>query len=106
MIDDDPPAATDTTAELERLRREVEGLQAAIASRGPIEQAKGIVMAHLGCDDDAAFRALVRVSQHRNQKVHDIARDVTDLAARADLGGLADWLHAHIGPRAGRGRRP
>lgn len=100
MLDDDAPAQTDSpAAELDRLRRELEGLQIALATRGPIEQAKGIVMAHLGCDDEEAFRHLVRVSQHRNEKVHDIALSVTELAARAQLDDLRGWLDTHVGPR-------
>ena len=45
-------------------------------SRSEIEQAKGIIMAAMGCDADAAFDTLVRQSQHENRKLRDIAAEI------------------------------
>lgn len=58
------------------LRKEVEGLRAAMASRATIEQAKGIVMGSVGCDADHAFQLLVQQSQHENRKLRDVAAEL------------------------------
>jgi AmiR/NasT family two-component response regulator len=55
-------------------------LQAAMASRAVIEQAKGIIMGEQRCTPDAAFRILSKVSQDSNRKVRDVA---AALVARA-----------------------
>lgn len=49
-------------------------LHEAMASRAPIEQAKGILMAAHGLDADAAFNLLRTHSQNTNTKLHDLAR--------------------------------
>ena len=48
-------------------------LREALESRAVIDQAKGIVMARLGCDPDEAFAALVRQSQDSNTKLRLVA---------------------------------
>jgi GAF domain-containing protein len=48
-------------------------LREALASRAPIEQAKGILMAVHGIDDGAAFERLRTESQHRNVRLHEVA---------------------------------
>ena len=48
-------------------------LREAMASRAPIEQAKGILMAVHGIDDDAAFERLRTESQHSNTRLHEVA---------------------------------
>jgi GAF domain-containing protein len=50
-----------------------EHMQAAMANRATIEQAKGIIMAQNRCDADEAFNILRRASQGRNVKVRDLA---------------------------------
>jgi GAF domain-containing protein len=64
-----------------RVSRLAEQLQEALESRAVIERAKGVLMAREGCDADAAFALLRRVSQDRNTKLRDIARVVVDGAA-------------------------
>ena len=54
--------------------REVGQLQEAMASRAPIEQAKGILMALHTCDADAAFTLLRTESQNTNTKLHTVAQ--------------------------------
>lgn len=51
-------------------------LERAMTSRAAIEQAKGVIMAHTGCDADQAFSELVRISQHSNRKVVLVAQDI------------------------------
>ncbi len=72
-------APTDTR--LHALREENDQLREAIAARGVIEQAKGIVMAEARCDPEAAFRLLVDRSRGERRKVRDIAQEVVSAAA-------------------------
>lgn len=51
-------------------------LERAMATRAVIEQAKGILMAGLGVDAEAAFSELVRRSQQANRKLHRVAADL------------------------------
>jgi AmiR/NasT family two-component response regulator len=57
---------------------ELAGLRIAMHTRAGIEQAKGALMALHGCDADAAFAMLVRESQHRHVRLHQVAEDVLD----------------------------
>jgi hypothetical protein len=56
----------------------VEQLQAAIASRDLIGQAKGILMAELDVDAETAFQVLRERSQRSNQKLRDVAGQLVD----------------------------
>lgn len=58
-------------------------MQAAMESRAVIEQAKGIIMARVGCDADAAFQLLVQQSQHENRKLREIAVELVAVASKA-----------------------
>jgi GAF domain-containing protein len=53
-------------------------LRSALINRDVIGQAKGIIMERYNISGDAAFSTLTRISQDRNMKLHDIARQVTD----------------------------
>lgn len=55
---------------------ELAGLRTAMATRGVIEQAKGMVMLTLKIDADAAFEVLVKRSQATNTKLVDVAREI------------------------------
>jgi GAF domain-containing protein len=60
-----------------------EHMQAAMANRAAIEQAKGIIMAQNRCDAEQAFNILRRASQGRNVKVRDLAQElVASMPAR------------------------
>jgi ANTAR domain len=69
-----------------------------VQHRRVIEQAKGIVMAHLGCDGPGAFSALVRISQQANVKLRDfsialvqrVGNAPAEQPERAILGDRAD----------------
>ncbi len=56
---------------------QVANMDAAIATRDLIGQAKGIIMASLGCSPDHAFELLVKQSQAENRKLIDIAAGIT-----------------------------
>lgn len=54
------------------------GLQAALASRDVIGQAKGVIMTREQITDEAAFERLRDASQRLNRKLRDIAADVAE----------------------------
>jgi GAF domain-containing protein len=72
---------------LGRARRE-EDLNSALASRKTIGQAIGIVMERYQLDEERAFQYLVRVSQHSNIKLRDVAQEI--VAQGNDRRQLAD----------------
>ena len=63
-----------------------ENLEVAMHSRAVIEQAKGMIMAALGCDEDRAFEILIEQSQHENLKLRDVAKRVVDDARKRSSG--------------------
>ncbi len=65
------------------LEQELDQLRQALASRAPIEQAKGILMYCYGLDADQAFAVLVRWSQTVNVKLRDVATAVVDVVCDA-----------------------
>jgi response regulator NasT len=58
-------------------------MDAAVATRDLIGQAKGIIMASLGCSPDHAFALLVKQSQAENSKIVDIAAGITAQVQRS-----------------------
>ena len=71
-----------SAAEALSLTDEIESLKAGMATRSEIGQAQGIIMERFQLDAHAAFATLVRLSQHTNRKLIDIARE---LAQTGDL---------------------
>jgi GAF domain-containing protein len=59
-------------------RAMTERLGEAMKSRAVIEQAKGMLMAAQGCDEDTAFELLVKASQRENVKLRDVARRIVE----------------------------
>jgi AmiR/NasT family two-component response regulator len=59
-------------------RQLAENLEAAMASRAVIEQAKGVLMVQQGVDADAAFDLLRIVSQRENVKLREVAQRLVD----------------------------
>lgn len=57
-----------------------EHLQAALASRGIIERAKGIIMGREGVEAATAFETLRQASMKRNEKLRDVARRIVEHA--------------------------
>lgn len=71
-------------AEVERLQEEVSDLRRALASRGVIDQARGLVMAWARCDSEQAWHILVQVSQHSNVKLRIVAHHLVGTAATGE----------------------
>jgi AmiR/NasT family two-component response regulator len=62
-------------------------LAARLDSQPIIEQAKGILIAQLGCTPDEAFGILRAASQRTNVRVRDLARDIVDRATSDQRAG-------------------
>ncbi|NGO09702.1 GAF and ANTAR domain-containing protein [Streptomyces sp. HC44] len=72
---------------------ELDHLGAALRTRPVVDQACGIIMHVLGCDADAAFGVLRRVSQGTNRKLSDVASSLVETRGRGleqELASLAD----------------
>ncbi len=67
--------------DVEALRAENAQLHEALQGRAPIEQAKGMLMAIHGCDEDTAFRLLVAVSRQERRKLRLVASEVVNRCA-------------------------
>jgi hypothetical protein len=63
--------------------RQDEHMQAALASRDRIGQAKGVIMERFGVDEIRAFEMLRVLSQESNSKLVDIAQRVLDTRANS-----------------------
>ncbi|HRW39196.1 MAG: GAF and ANTAR domain-containing protein [Acidimicrobiales bacterium] len=63
-------------------RSRSEHLRRAMDSRATIEQAKGIIMARTGCDDEGAFDLLRQQSQAENRKLREVAEGIVRRAVR------------------------
>ena len=101
------PEPDGLTAELARLRAEVEHLRLALAGRAVIEQAKGILAERTRCTPEAAFALLDQMSQRRNVKLRLIAAEVVagrGGSAPADLGDGTDLVD--VGAPPGEGPLP
>jgi hypothetical protein len=77
-------------ARIRQLEDTVEGLTKRLESQGPIEQAKGIIMAQTRCDPDQAFEILRRASQRSNTKLRLLA---SELVARTSTKAEAARNH-------------
>lgn len=85
--------ATHAALALGRARRE-DDLNAALANRKVIGQAIGILMERYHLNEDRAFQYLVRVSQHSNIKVRDVAQEVVALANEGSTGPISPPVEA------------
>jgi ANTAR domain-containing protein len=75
-------------------------LAARLDSQPVIEQAKGILIAQVGCTPDEAFDMLRAASQRTNVRVRDLARDIVDRVA--SNGGTAGRPGLAIGDQPRR----
>ena len=62
----------------ESQKRVAEHLERALATRGVIDQAKGILMGEHRCSADDAFQLLVDLSQRTNRRLRDVAQALVD----------------------------
>ena len=69
---------------LSEAEAELDGLRIAMANRGVIEQAKGMLMVRLSVDEDTAFEQLRQASMRLNRRVAEVAADVVRSRAGAD----------------------
>jgi PAS domain-containing protein len=99
MTGSDQPSASaadlDWAVRVQRLEAEVAGLRRAMASRGVIEQAKGVLAERLGCSPEEAFTHLSNTSQRSNVRLADVAASLLASMATA----------APVGPSASPGIR-
>ena len=70
--------AEEMAAAIGQLEHELDGLRVAMATRGVIEQAKGMLMLQRHCDADAAFALLVDLSQTSHRKLVEVARTLVE----------------------------
>lgn len=91
----------DITAEVARRAGAAadESIRAAAASRGPIEQAKGIVAFALGTDPEDAFTLLRKASNDTNVPLREVAHRVVAASCREDR-SVAGIVAALGDPRA------
>jgi hypothetical protein len=78
--------AAEAEARAAARERRIEALERAVESRGPIEQAKGILMGVFDLGPDAAFDVLVWVSQHTNTKLATVTERFLAEVGRTELG--------------------
>ncbi|MGP3915389.1 ANTAR domain-containing protein [Nonomuraea sp. 10N515B] len=78
MLTEQLGVAMANMSEFDEVRTDAAQLQAALAGRSVIDQAKGIIMQTSGCTPEAAFEELRRISQHHQVKVADLARLLVD----------------------------
>jgi hypothetical protein len=96
------PRRAEAEVDLERsvaaLQDEVHGLRVAMATRAPIEQAKGMLMSRYGIDEDEAFVLLRTWSSAHNVKLRLIAAALMEVCvtdhARASSDPTEDGLLA------------
>jgi hypothetical protein len=60
--------------------QELETIRRALETRDLIGQAKGVIMASMGCSPDESFMLIVKQSQHENRKVTDVAAEIVQRA--------------------------
>lgn len=61
-----------------------DNLQRAMESRATIEQAKGVIMATMGCSAEDAFGVLRVQSQNENRKLRDVAAELVERQQRTN----------------------
>jgi GAF domain-containing protein len=59
-----------------------ENLEQAMVSRATIEQAKGVIMANMGCSPQEAIEVLIQQSQQQNIKLRDLAVEIVRNVSR------------------------
>ena len=65
--------------EHQRLKGELQKTRDELADRKIIDRAKGLLMKHKQCDEEAAFSAMRKMAMNKNVKLAEIAEDVIEL---------------------------
>jgi hypothetical protein len=89
LIDQVEPLLATATAVIEFCADEVlraDQMVEMVQNRRLIEQAKGLLMGAQRCDAGAAFRTLVRSSQHFNVKLRDLSAALVEVVGGAPVG--------------------
>jgi ANTAR domain len=89
LIDQIEPLLATATAVIEFCADEMlraDQMVEMVQNRRLIEQAKGLLMARVGCDAAGAFRTLVRTSQHFNVKLRDLSAALVEVVGGAPVG--------------------
>ncbi|MDQ1032987.1 hypothetical protein QF035_010569 [Streptomyces umbrinus] len=79
---------------MQALRQEIDQLRQALDTRPVIDMARGILMSGFGCSAEAAWEILVKVSQHSNTKLREVADYLVE-AARPG-GEMPQHLQQHL----------
>ncbi len=92
-------AVIGAVARYDHARRTASQLQDAADGRAVVDQAKGILMHAFGCSADEALDRLRQVSQRRNIRAVDLAREIVESGVKRSgrAGGSA-----HLGPATAR----
>lgn len=64
---------------LARMEAELDAARRALHERKLVERAKGLLMARLGLDEEAAFRLLQKTSMHQNRRLVEVAEATLSL---------------------------
>lgn len=65
--------------EHQKIKGELKKTRDELADRKIIDKAKGLLMKHKDCDEDAAFSAMRKMAMNKNVRLAEIAQDVIDL---------------------------
>lgn len=63
------------------MRRELETSKENLANRKVIEKAKGLIMKQRSCSEDEAYNMLRKMAMDKNQKIHEVAKNVIELSS-------------------------
>jgi response regulator NasT len=63
----------------QKLKGELQKTRDELADRKVIDKAKGLLMKHKECDEEAAFAAMRKMAMNKNIRLAEIAQDVIDL---------------------------
>lgn len=63
----------------QQLRGELAQTRSELAERKIIDRAKGLLMKHKQCDEEAAFVAMRSMAMNKNVRLADVAQDIIDL---------------------------
>lgn len=83
-VPESAPVIDEAIETIQELRAEVVGLRYALTSRACIDEAKGILMAERGCDEQTAFETLTQLSQTTNVPLRDVAKAIVYKAENRD----------------------